>query len=134
MDVAAHRPLKEHCMDWKIELIPVPVTDYDRAKRFYEEQAGWHLDHDRQVSEDMRVIQLTPPGSACSIVLGLVDSEPGSLRAIHIVVPDIEQARTELIKRGVDVSDITHYDHIAYAHFSDPDGNSWTLQEIGATP
>ena len=117
-------------MSWKIELIPVPVTDYDRAKRFYEEQAGWHLDHDRQIGPGMRVIQFTPPGSACSIVLGMVDAEPGSSHGIHIVVPDIEEGCTELMKRGVDVSDVSHHGTIAYAYFSDPDGNSWTLQEI----
>ncbi len=119
-------------MDWKLELIPVPVSDVDRAKAFYTEQAGFNADHDHQVTEDLRFVQLTPPGSACSIAIGsgLVDSAPGSLKGLQLVVGDIEQARAELSDRGVEVSDVQDFPWGRFVFFSDPDGNAWSVQQI----
>ena len=123
-------------MDMKLELVPVPVTDVDQAKAFYTDQLGFVLDVDVQPSEGMRVVQLTPPGSACSIVIGtgldaISDMAPGTIRGLHLVVNDIAQARDELISRGVDVNEITDVGGgVKYAWFSDPDGNSLTLQEM----
>ena len=121
-------------MEWKLELVPIPVSDVDRAKAFYTEKAGFDEDHDVRPTDGMRVVQLTPPGSACSIVLGtgIVDSTPGSVRGLHLVVPDIEAARTELAGRGVDVGEVQDLGGILYVPFRDPDGNSWVLQEIRA--
>lgn len=121
-------------MDMKLELVPMPVTDVERAKAFYVENVGFHLDHDVQPSDTMRVVQLTPPGSACSIVIGtgVSDMEPGSVKALHLVVADITQARETLSSRGVAVGEIVDLGGIKYAHFNDPDGNSWLLQEIPA--
>ncbi|TVT42789.1 glyoxalase [Hymenobacter setariae] len=123
-------------MDLKLELIPVPVADIDRAKAFYTEQVGFRLDHDVQPSATVRVVQLTPPGSACSIVLGAglagLAMPAGSLRGLHLVVVDIELARTTLIGRGVGVSDVVNRGGIYYAGFQDPDGNTWTLQQLPA--
>jgi len=121
-------------MDMKLELVPIPVTDVERAKAFYVENVGFHLDHDVQPSDTMRVVQLTPPGSACSIVIGtgISDMEPGSVKALHLVVADITQARETLSSRGVVVGEIVDRGGIKYAHFNDPDGNSWLLQEIPA--
>lgn len=121
-------------MEWKLELVPVPVSDVDRAKAFYTEKAGFDEDHDVRPTDGMRVVQLTPPGSACSIVLGtgIVDSPPGSVRGLHLVVPDIDAARRELAGRGVDVDEVQDLGGALYAPFRDPDGNSWTLQEIRA--
>ena len=121
-------------MEWKLELVPVPVSDVDRAKAFYTEKAGFNEDHDVRPTDEMRVVQLTPPGSACSIVLGtgIVDSPPGSVRGLHLVVSDIDAARTELAGRGVDVGEVQDLGGILYVPFRDPDGNSWTLQEIRA--
>lgn len=123
-------------MDLKLELIPVPVADIDRAKAFYTEQVGFRLDHDVQPSATVRVVQLTPPGSACSIVLGAglagLAMPAGSLRGLHLVVVDIELARTTLIGRGVGVSDVVNMGGIYYAGFQDPDGNTWTLQQLPA--
>ena len=121
-------------MEWKLELVPVPVSDVDRAKAFYTEKAGFNEDHDIRPADEMRVVQLTPPGSACSIVLGtgIVDSPPGSVRGLHLVVSDIDAARTELAGRGVDVGEVQDLGGILYVPFRDPDGNSWTLQEIRA--
>ncbi|QDA58833.1 VOC family protein [Hymenobacter jejuensis] len=123
-------------MDFKLELVPVPVTDVDRAKQFYQEQAGFHLDHDVLPSATVRVVQLTPIGSACSIVLttGLsgMAMAPGVLRGLHLVVEDIDQARQELVNRGVAVGEVSDMGGIKYASFSDPDGNTWTLQYIPA--
>jgi catechol 2,3-dioxygenase-like lactoylglutathione lyase family enzyme len=124
-------------MDWKIEVIVVPVSDVDRAKQFYSEQVGFVVDVDHRATETMRVVQLTPPGSACSITIGtgLVDSAPGSLKGLQLVVPDIEAARAELAERGVAVSPIRHFDDgvwldgkggdwNSFVFFDDPDGNS----------
>jgi predicted enzyme related to lactoylglutathione lyase len=123
-------------MDMKLELVPVPVTDVDQAKAFYTDQLGFVLDVDAQPSEGMRVVQLTPPGSACSIVIGtgldeISDMAPGTLKGLHLVVNNIAQAREELISRGVHVSDIIDVGGgVKYAWFTDPDGNSLTLQEM----
>ncbi len=132
-------------MDLKLELVLVPVSDVDRAKTFYTEKVGFNLDVDHRAGEDFRVVQLTPPGSACSISIGIgiTDAVPGSVRGMHLVVSDIEAARAELVERGVDVSEIGHFesggwvpgpdpqrrDYGSFAYFSDPDGNSWVLQE-----
>jgi predicted enzyme related to lactoylglutathione lyase len=118
-------------MDWKLELVPIPVTDVDRAKAFYVERAGFNADHDHRVSDDVRFVQLTPPGSACSIALGdgISDAAPGSARA-QLVVTDIEAAHAELAGRGVDVSEIERFPWGAFVFFSDPDGNRWSVQEI----
>ncbi|MDQ2769007.1 MAG: VOC family protein [Bacteroidota bacterium] len=121
-------------MDFKLELIPVPVTDIDRAKAFYAEQVGFHLDHDVRPSPTVRIVQLTPPGSGCSIVLGAglagLAMPAGSLRGLHLVVADIAAARAELAGRGVAMGDIQDMGGIKYVGFKDPDGNTWTLQEI----
>jgi catechol 2,3-dioxygenase-like lactoylglutathione lyase family enzyme len=122
-------------MDMKLELIPIPVADVDRAKAFYVEKLGFHLDHDVQPNPTMRVVQLTPPGSACSIVIGTGitdDMRPGTIKGLHLVVQDAQQARDLLASRGVAVSAIEDMGGIKYVHFSDPDGNSWVLQEIPA--
>jgi predicted enzyme related to lactoylglutathione lyase len=123
-------------MNWTLEVIVVPVRDVDRAKAFYAEQLGFALDHDRTHGE-MRVVQLTPPGSGCSIVIGtgMTRSEPGSLQGLQLVVPDIEKARAQLVERGVDVGEISRFgdaDGEAFVHFTDPDGNGWAVQEIRA--
>ena len=134
-------------MDFKLELVLVPVKDVDRAKTFYVEKAGFHLDVDHRGGESFRVVQLTAPGSACSISIGtgITDAEPGSSRGLHLVVTDIVAARGELVARGLDVSDVEHLtpngwvkgpdpersDYNSFAHFSDPDGNTWVLQERG---
>jgi catechol 2,3-dioxygenase-like lactoylglutathione lyase family enzyme len=119
-------------MDFKLELVAVPVTDVDRAKAFYTEQAGFHADHDHTVSEDIRFVQLTPPGSACSIALGkgVIDTEPGSVRGLQLVVSDIEAAHAELAGRGVPVSDVQDFPWGRFVFFSDPDGNGWAVQQI----
>ena len=123
-------------MDLKLELIPVPVADIDRAKAFYTEQVGFRLDHDVQPSATVRVVQLTPPGSACSIVLGAglagLAMPAGSLRGLHLVVADIAQVRATLVGRGVGVSEVSNLGGIYYAGFQDPDGNTWTLQQLAA--
>ena len=121
-------------MEWKLELVPIPVSDVDRAKAFYTEKAGFDEDHDVRATDEMRVVQLTPPGSACSIVVGtgIVDTPPGSIQGLHLVVSDIEAARAELAERGVDVGDVQDHGGILYVDFSDPDGNGWALQEIRA--
>ena len=119
-------------MDWKLELVAVPVTDVDRAIEFYVEQAGFVLDHDHRVSDDLRFVQLTPPGSACSIALGtgLLRTQPGSAQGLQLVVPDIEAARAELVGRGLDVGEIDRQPWGAFVYFTDPDGNGWAVQEI----
>src|SRR5882757_7484627 len=111
-------------MDWKLELVAVPVSDVDRAKAFYVEQAGFNADHDHTVSDEIRFVQLTPPGSACSIALGkgIVDSAPGSAKGLQLVVTDIEAARAELAGRGVEVSDVQRFPWGAFVFFRDPDG------------
>jgi len=119
-------------MDWKLELVPLPVADVDRAKAFYMEKVGFHLDHDVR-NGDLRVVQLTPPGSACSIVIGkgIVDTPPGSVKLLHLVVADIQAARAELKRRGVEVSEVQDLGGgITMAFFDDPDGNSWAVQHI----
>ncbi len=119
-------------MDWKLELVALPVTDVDRAKAFYTERAGFNADHDVTVNPELRFVQLTPPGSACSIAIGrgIVDSEPGSVAGMQLVVADIETAREELVQRGVDVSEVQKFDWGSFVFFSDPDGNRWSVQQV----
>ena len=119
-------------MDFKLELVAVPVSDADRAIAFYVDKVGFQLDHDHSVNDDLRFVQLTPPGSACSIALGkgLVDSAPGSLRGLQLVVSDIHEARAEFLSRGVDVGEVQNFPWGAFLFFSDPDGNSWAVQQI----
>ena len=119
-------------MDWKIELVAIPVTDVDRAKQFYVEKLGFNADHDHVVSDEMRFVQLTPPGSACSITIGLgvTDAVPGSVRGMQVVVEDVAKAREELVERGVEVSDVQEFPWGKFVFFADPDGNAWALQQI----
>jgi catechol 2,3-dioxygenase-like lactoylglutathione lyase family enzyme len=119
-------------MDWKIELIAIPVTDVDRAKAFYTDEAGFNLDHDITVSDEIRFLQLTPPGSACSITIGkgITDSAPGSVQGVQMVVTDIESAHAELLERGVEVSDVQDFPWGRFVFFSDPDGNRWAVQQL----
>ncbi len=119
-------------MDIKLELVIMPVSDVDRAKTFYVDQVGFVLDHDQTVSEEIRFVQLTPAGSACSIAFGkgLSTMEPGSLKALQCVVNDAAAAREELASRGVDVSDVAELAWGKFVYFDDPDGNSWSLQEL----
>ena len=118
-------------MNWKIELIPVPVSDIDRAKQFYVEQVGFKADHDHTVNENLRFVQLTPPGSACSIVLdlNLTPMEPGSLCGTQMVVPDADKAREQLLERGVEASEVQEFPWGRFVFFADPDGNRWSVQE-----
>jgi predicted enzyme related to lactoylglutathione lyase len=120
-------------VEWKLELVQVPVSDVDRAKAFYTEKAGFNADHDHQVSDEMRFVQLTPPGSACSIAIGtgITDMQPGSVQGLQMVVPDIEAARAELVDRGVEVGEVQEFPWGSFLFFSDPDGNGWAVQ---ATP
>jgi catechol 2,3-dioxygenase-like lactoylglutathione lyase family enzyme len=119
-------------MDWKLELIAVPVSDVDRAKAFYTEQVGFHADHDHVVSDELRFVQLTPPGSACSIAFGkgIATTEPGSLQGLQLVVSDVRAAREQLVARGVDVSEVQEFAWGSFVFFSDPDGNGWAVQEV----
>jgi len=133
-------------MDWKLELVVVPVSDVDRAKAFYIDNAGFNLDVDFRAGDDFRVVQLTPPGSACSITL-MASTAPGSIDGLHLVVSDIEAARTELLGRGAEPSEVFHFDagksqpgpdpqrsdYNSFLSFSDPDGNSWMVQEVKGT-
>jgi predicted enzyme related to lactoylglutathione lyase len=123
-------------MDWKLELVAIPVSDVDRAKTFYTEQAGFVADHDHRISDEIRFVQLTPPGSACSIALGkgVTDAPPGSVRGMQIVVPDIEAARAELAGRGVVVSDVQVFPWGSFVFFDDPDGNRWAVQQLPPRP
>jgi catechol 2,3-dioxygenase-like lactoylglutathione lyase family enzyme len=129
-------------MEWKLELVVVPVTDVERAKRFYSEQVGFVVDHDTRVDDDMHIVQLTPPGSTCSIAIGkgLVETPPGTVQGLQLVVPDIQAARAHLAERGVDVSQVQHYEGServdgpggrwnSFIFFNDPDGNGWAVQE-----
>jgi catechol 2,3-dioxygenase-like lactoylglutathione lyase family enzyme len=129
-------------MDWKLEVVVVPVTDVDRAKQFYSQQAGFIVDHDTPINDVVRFVQLTPPGSACSIVIGsgMVAMTPGSVKGLQLVVSDIRAARAQLLKQGVEVSPVQHYegatlvdgpggDWNSFIFFNDPDGNSWVVQE-----
>ncbi len=119
-------------MDWRLELVAVPVSDVDRAKAFYTDQVGFHADHDHRVSDEIRFVQLTPPGSACSIALGtgLVDSPPGSVQGLQLVVPEIHTARAELLERGVEVGEVQEFPWGSFVFFSDPDGNRWSVQQL----
>jgi catechol 2,3-dioxygenase-like lactoylglutathione lyase family enzyme len=119
-------------VDWRLELVQVPVSDVDRAKSFYTEKAGFIADHDHRLSDELRFVQLTPPGSACSIAIGtgLSDMRPGSVQGLQIVVSDIEAARAELVERGVEVSEVQVFDWGSFVFFNDPDGNSWAVQQI----
>ena len=135
-------------MDWKLEVVVVPVADVDRAKQFYADKVGFHVDHDTRVSDEIHVVQLTPPGSACSIVLGkgIVEMAPGSIKGLQLVVSDIHAARAFLVERGVEASDVQVYDsgsfrpsregdvlnNVAFVYFSDPDGNGWAVQQISS--
>ncbi len=121
-------------LDFKLELVAIPVTDVDRAKEFYVERAGFNADHDHRVSDEIRFVQLTPPGSACSIALGqgVTDAEPGSVQGMQLVVEDIEAAHAELAGRGVDVSDVQDFPWGRFVFFSDPDGNGWAVQQLPA--
>src|SRR4051794_5233316 len=122
-------------MDWKLELVPIPVSDVDAAKQFYTEKLGFKLDHDVSPSPNFRVVQLTPPGSACSICIGVgvVKTAPGSVQGLHLVVPDIHAARAQLLERGVEASGIQELGPgVFYVFFKDPDGNSWAVQSIAA--
>ncbi len=121
-------------MDFKLELVAVPVSDVDRAKEFYADKVGFHADHDHRVSDEIRFVQLTPPGSACSIALGVgvTDATPGSVKGLQLVVADIDGARAELAGRGVDVSEVQVFPWGRFVFFSDPDGNGWAVQEIPA--
>jgi len=121
-------------MDWKIELVAIPVTDVDRAKAFYTEQVGFNADHDHQVSDEMRFVQLTPPGSACSVVMGtgITEMPPGSQKGVQVVVADVEAARRDLLAHGVQASDVDVQPWGSFVTFSDPDGNTWALQQLPA--
>lgn len=118
----------------KLELVPVPVTDVDRAKSFYVDKVGFNLDHDHQVNERLRFVQLTPPGSACSIVMGvgITEMAPGSQKGLQVVVDDVEAVRTKLSDRGVVTSEVQVLPWGSFIFFSDPDGNSWAVQQIPA--
>jgi catechol 2,3-dioxygenase-like lactoylglutathione lyase family enzyme len=119
-------------MDWKLELVAIPVSDTDRAKAFYVDKVGFVADHDHRVSDDLRFVQLTPPGSACSIAFGegLTDAEPGSVKGLQLVVSDVEVAREELATRGVDVGDVRVFPWGSFVFFEDPDGNRWSVQQL----
>jgi catechol 2,3-dioxygenase-like lactoylglutathione lyase family enzyme len=121
-------------MDMKIELVAIPVSDVDRAKAFYVDQVGFNADHDHQVNDGLRFVQLTPPGSACSIVMGtgITQMPPGSQKGVQMVVANAEAARQELISRGVNASDVDAQPWGSFVFFSDPDGNAWSLQELTA--
>jgi catechol 2,3-dioxygenase-like lactoylglutathione lyase family enzyme len=135
-------------MDWKLEVVVVPVVDVDRAKAFYAEELGFDVDHDTRVSDEVRVVQLTPPGSACSIVLGkgVVEMQPGSLKGLQLVVEDVRTARTELVDRGMEIGEVQvlgasgsrpardgeDLNHVGFVFFNDPDGNGWAVQEVCA--
>jgi predicted enzyme related to lactoylglutathione lyase len=119
-------------MDWKLELVAVPVSDVDRAKRFYAEQVGFNADHDHKISDELRFVQLTPPGSACSIALGVgvTDAAPGSVTGLQMVVDDIDAAHAHLADRGVEVSAVQDFPWGRFVFFADPDGNRWAVQQI----
>ena len=119
-------------MDWKLELVAVPVADVDRAKAFYTEKLGFNADHDHDISDELRFVQLTPPGSACSIAIGRGVSEaaPGSVRGLQMVVSDIDAAHAQLVERGVEASEVQDFPWGSFVFFSDPDGNGWAVQQI----
>lgn len=121
-------------MNWKLELVAIPVSDVDRAKAFYAEKVGFNADYDHTVSDEIRFVQLTPPGSACSIALGkgLVDAPPGSVQGLQLVVSDVNAARAELVERGVEVSEVQEFAWGSFVFFADPDGNRWAVQQLPA--
>jgi predicted enzyme related to lactoylglutathione lyase len=121
-------------MDWKLELVGIPVSDVDRAKTFYTEKVGFHADYDHRVNEGLRFVQLTPPGSACSIAIGegVIDAPPGSVRGMQMVVADINAARAQLVERGVEVGEVQQFPWGSFVFFSDPDGNRWAVQQLPA--
>jgi predicted enzyme related to lactoylglutathione lyase len=123
-------------MDWKLELVAVPVSDVDRAKAFYTQQVGFNADHDNTVSEDLRFVQLTPPGSGCSIAIGtgITPAAPGSAQGLQLVVADVHSARAQLVQRGVAVSDVQTFPWGSFVFFSDPDGNAWSVQQLPPRP
>ena len=123
-------------VDFRLELVNVPVSDVDRAKAFYVDQVGFNLDHDHAVSDEIRFVQITPPGSACSIAIGtgLTDAAPGSVAGLQVVVDDIEQARAQLAEGGVEVSDVQVFPWGSFVFFSDPDGNAWSVQQLPPRP
>ncbi|WP_433730526.1 VOC family protein [Nocardia sp. CA-129566] len=135
-------------MNWTLEVVIVPVSDIDRAKDFYSNKLGFALDHDIEIGDDVRIVQLTPPGSGCSIVIGkgaVPQMEPGSIQGMQLVVPDIRKAHAELVERGVEVSDVQvlgtnptpmpdPLDNVGFCFFSDPDGNGWAVQQISTRP
>jgi catechol 2,3-dioxygenase-like lactoylglutathione lyase family enzyme len=123
-------------MDWKIELVAIPVSDVDRAKAFYVDQVGFHADHDYQVTDELRFVQLTPPGSACSVVMGtgITQMAPGSQKGVQVVVADVRAARQQLLAHGVDTSDVDVQPWGSFVTFSDLDGNTWALQELPPRP
>jgi catechol 2,3-dioxygenase-like lactoylglutathione lyase family enzyme len=131
-DGSAH---ERYTMDWKLELVAIPVSDVDRAKAFYIEKVGFNADHDHEVSDEIRFVQLTPPGSACSIALGtgIINTPPGSVQGLQLVVSDIEVARAKLGERGVEVSDVQEFDWDSFVFFCDPDGNGWAVQQLPAS-
>ncbi len=130
--IHASPPADGDVLEMRLELVPVPVTDVDRAKAFYVDQVGFHADHDHRVSSDLRFVQLTPPGSACSIVMGvgITTMAPGSQRGLQMVVPDAEAARRRLLEAGVDASPVDDQPWGRFVTFSDPDGNTWSLQQL----
>ena len=133
-------------MNWTLEVVVVPVSDVDKSKDFYANQLGFNVDHDTRINDDIRIVQLTPPGSGCSVVIGrgaVPDMPPGSLKGLQLVVPDIHRARAELLARGVDVSEVQvlgenpgpvddPLDNVGFIHFADPDGNAWAVQQISS--
>jgi predicted enzyme related to lactoylglutathione lyase len=123
-------------MDWKLELVAIPVSDVDRAKAFYSEQVGFNADHDHAVDDGIRFVQLTPPGSACSIAFGngIVHTRPGSVEGLQLVVDDIEAARAQLVAGGVEVSQISDFPWGRFVFFNDPDGNGWSVQQVPSRP
>ena len=121
-------------MDWKLELVAIPVSDVDRAKAFYTEKAGFNADQDHTVSDELRFVQLTPPGSACSIAfgLGITDQPPGTAQGLQLVVSDIEAAHAHLVERNVEVTEVQDFPWGRFVFFSDPDGNGWAVQQLPA--
>ena len=119
-------------MEWKLELVAVPVSDVDRAKAFYVDKVGFHADQDHRVSEDLRFVQVTPPGSACSIAFGegITTAAPGSVQGLQLVVADVQRARAELLDRGVEVSEVKEFPWGSFVFFADPDGNAWAVQQL----
>jgi catechol 2,3-dioxygenase-like lactoylglutathione lyase family enzyme len=149
--VGAHTPIRrERVMNWTLEVVVIPVSDVDRAKAFYAEKVGFHVDHDTKISDDFRFVQLTPPGSGCSIVIGkgVAEMEPGSIQGVQLVVNDVHRARAELVERGVEVSEVQvagptgfhpstegdDLNNVGFVFFSDPDGNRWAVQQITSRP